>query len=305
MPFCFLFLKRLIFLIRDWGCPSEFPYGNVGGEDYVRKQLKEEPEQHPQLRIIRENLNSGLVETGGFLLPYPGKDVATSNLFVGRIQDIDREFLECVKLLVPYVVSEEKLIAKQMNCKDVEGKDMLVHIEQFVKFFKDGDYNSLKTAVEATSAEYRQEASEKAYKLYKDEMKKLFSEDAVIPINYLKMQHDISKKRSLEKYEDYPRIKIWEYEEKSIKELESKIEKKYCQYEKNTIKPTKKITLKEKLKKLAIFSAVPGSSLVVCGIGIGAGSVIVAAGAGGFFFLSSAACVCSYLYLKARNKKEQ
>lgn len=40
MSFCFLFLKRLIFLIRDWGCPSEFPYGYVGGEDYVRKQLK-------------------------------------------------------------------------------------------------------------------------------------------------------------------------------------------------------------------------------------------------------------------------
>lgn len=45
------------------------------------------------------------------------------------LTDVDREFLECVKLLVPYVVSEEKLIAKQMNCKDVEGKDMLVHIE--------------------------------------------------------------------------------------------------------------------------------------------------------------------------------
>lgn len=49
--------------------------------------------------------------------------------FIISLTDIDREFLECVKLLVPYVVSEEKLIAKQMDGKDVKGKDMLVHIK--------------------------------------------------------------------------------------------------------------------------------------------------------------------------------
>lgn len=37
--FC-VFLQRLIFLIRDWGCPHEFPYGGVGGTAYVCKQLQ-------------------------------------------------------------------------------------------------------------------------------------------------------------------------------------------------------------------------------------------------------------------------
>lgn len=32
--------SRLIFLIRDWGCPHEFPYGGVGGTAYVCKQLQ-------------------------------------------------------------------------------------------------------------------------------------------------------------------------------------------------------------------------------------------------------------------------
>lgn len=32
--------KRLLFVVRDWGCPHEFPYGETGGEAYVRKQLQ-------------------------------------------------------------------------------------------------------------------------------------------------------------------------------------------------------------------------------------------------------------------------
>lgn len=32
--------KRLIFLVRDWMCPGEFAYGDVGGKAYVQKQLK-------------------------------------------------------------------------------------------------------------------------------------------------------------------------------------------------------------------------------------------------------------------------
>lgn len=34
------FLQRLIFLIRDWGSPYEYPYGQDGGESYVQQILK-------------------------------------------------------------------------------------------------------------------------------------------------------------------------------------------------------------------------------------------------------------------------
>lgn len=108
-------------------------------------------------------------------------------------------------------------------------------------------------------------------------------------------------------YLDDLRIKIHEHELETIKELKSKIKNKYCQYEENTIQmqPTKKITLKENLKELVKYSAVPSSSLLVCGIGLGAGSGIVAACAGGFFFLSTTASVLYFLYSKAKNEKKE
>lgn len=33
-------LQRLVFVLRDWGYPYEYPYGKDGGEAYVNKILK-------------------------------------------------------------------------------------------------------------------------------------------------------------------------------------------------------------------------------------------------------------------------
>lgn len=35
-----LHVQRLVFVLRDWGYPYEYPYGKDGGEAYVNKILK-------------------------------------------------------------------------------------------------------------------------------------------------------------------------------------------------------------------------------------------------------------------------
>lgn len=106
-----MFLKRLVFLIRDWGCPDKYPYGKIGGEDYIRNQLqvrnlqnniwiyiinliylclkilykKMEPNEHKELQRIRQNLENCFPNISGFLLPYPGKAVATKETFDGHL----------------------------------------------------------------------------------------------------------------------------------------------------------------------------------------------------------------------------
>lgn len=38
--FNLIFLKKFIFLIRDWSFPYEHAYGEDGGNAYIRKKLK-------------------------------------------------------------------------------------------------------------------------------------------------------------------------------------------------------------------------------------------------------------------------
>lgn len=49
--------SRLIFLIRDWGCPYEYSYGKDGGEAYTREKLKIKSNHHEELKRIRRNLS--------------------------------------------------------------------------------------------------------------------------------------------------------------------------------------------------------------------------------------------------------
>lgn len=52
-----------------------------------------------------------------------------NELFYNISSDIDQEFLEFVKIFVPYVIPENNLKPKQMNGRDLKGKDMLVYIK--------------------------------------------------------------------------------------------------------------------------------------------------------------------------------
>lgn len=51
-------------------------------------------------------------------------------------------------------------------------------------------------------------------------------------MNNLKEHHTLTKRKSLNKFTNYPRIKVAEHEELSLIELEEEIEKEYASCEK-------------------------------------------------------------------------
>lgn len=52
-----------------------------------------------------------------------------NELFCNISTDIDQDFLKYVKMFLPYLIPENNLKPKQMNGKDLKGKDILVYIK--------------------------------------------------------------------------------------------------------------------------------------------------------------------------------
>ncbi|XP_065933795.1 atlastin-1 [Magallana gigas] len=167
--------SRLIFLIRDWGCPYEYPYGKDGGEAYIRKKLKIKSNHHEELKRIRRNLSRCFPNIGGFLLPHPGKAVVTKQTYDGTVKEMDDDFVEMVKLLVPYILSRDMMMTKRINGMEVTGEDMSKYVRAFVKLLKNGEFPCPQTAFKATVAVGRQLAINAAYKFYKEGMEKASS----------------------------------------------------------------------------------------------------------------------------------
>lgn len=68
-------------------------------------------------------------------MPHPGFVVAQGRLTDGNVQQIDREFIDCVKELVPSLFAPENLIVKKINEQKVRARDLITYMQAYVGVF--------------------------------------------------------------------------------------------------------------------------------------------------------------------------
>ncbi|KAG7251050.1 hypothetical protein CRUP_037626, partial [Coryphaenoides rupestris] len=108
-------MQSLRFLVRDWSFPYEFPYGQEGGMTFLEKRLKISENQHEELQNVRKHIHSCFTNISCYLMPHPGLKVATNPNFDGRIKEIDKDFIENLEVLVPWLLSPANLDVKEIN----------------------------------------------------------------------------------------------------------------------------------------------------------------------------------------------
>lgn len=111
--------------MRDWFSPGEYDYGAAGGEAYLTKKFRPDVEKRkaaakPQptkftkklTETPRENLMTRVHikrcfdQIDGFLLPHPGKYVASSKAYNGNWGDMQFEFLVKMKEFIEWWFSD-------------------------------------------------------------------------------------------------------------------------------------------------------------------------------------------------------
>ncbi|XP_041037909.1 atlastin-3-like, partial [Carcharodon carcharias] len=78
--------QTLLFLVRDWSFPYEFPYGLEGGKNFLERRLQVKAHQHEELQLVRRHIHSCFSNIYSFLMPHPGLHVATSPTFDGKLK---------------------------------------------------------------------------------------------------------------------------------------------------------------------------------------------------------------------------
>ena len=95
--------QKLVFLIRDWSSPSEFAYGRSGGDAKLTQYLIQK--MTDKNKRVRLYISKSFEETVGFLMPYPGKNVATNPEFEGNVADMDPEFAQHLEEFVTLMLT--------------------------------------------------------------------------------------------------------------------------------------------------------------------------------------------------------
>jgi len=181
--------QRLEFLVRDWSYPYDYPYGD--GQTFLEHRLKIEPGQHEELKQVRSHIKSCFQKIGCFLLPHPGKVVATNPKFDGRLSEIDEEFKQYLQEFIPEILAPENLLVKSINGSDVTCMGLVEYFKSYVKIYQGGELPEPKSMLQATAEANNLAALATAKDQYMRDMEKICGGDTpyLSPVE-LEAKHD-------------------------------------------------------------------------------------------------------------------
>lgn len=120
--------QHLQMIVRDWSYAFEDKYGAAGGKDVLNRRLQETQELTSESRTLRQRIKDCFDKITCYLMPHPGLVVANNPKFIGQLNQIDAEFKDHLKILVPELLAPEKLIIKRINGEKVR-------VEQWIQYF--------------------------------------------------------------------------------------------------------------------------------------------------------------------------
>ncbi|XP_020300788.1 atlastin isoform X1 [Pseudomyrmex gracilis] len=158
--------QRLQFLVRDWVYPYEAEYGADGGKKLLAKRLEISDRQHSELQSLRKHIKSCFSDISCFLMPHPGLEIATNPKFDGRLSEIQSEFKNQLKVLVPMILAPQNLVTKKINGQVVKAKDLLEYFKSYINLYKGDELPEPKSMLVATAEANNLTAVAEAKDLY-------------------------------------------------------------------------------------------------------------------------------------------
>uniref|UniRef100_A0A8K9X742 Atlastin GTPase 1 n=1 Tax=Oncorhynchus mykiss TaxID=8022 RepID=A0A8K9X742_ONCMY len=223
--------QSMIFLVRDWSFPYEFGYGQEGGMKFLEKRLKISENQHEELQNVRKHIHSCFTNISCFLMPHPGLKVATNPNFDGRLKEIDREFINNLQVLVPWLLSPRNLDVKEINGSNITCRGLLEYFKAYIKIYQGEELPHPKSMLQATAEANNLAAVAAARDLYNRKMEQVCGGDRpfLAPAELQARQSDI-REEALQVFRGVKKMGGEEFSRRYLLQLEGEVDEVFVQY---------------------------------------------------------------------------
>uniref|UniRef100_A0A8K9V8W5 Atlastin GTPase 1 n=1 Tax=Oncorhynchus mykiss TaxID=8022 RepID=A0A8K9V8W5_ONCMY len=271
--------QSMIFLVRDWSFPYEFGYGQEGGMKFLEKRLKISENQHEELQNVRKHIHSCFTNISCFLMPHPGLKVATNPNFDGRLKEIDREFINNLQILVPWLLSPKNLDVKEINGSNITCRGLLEYFKAYIKIYQGEELPHPKSMLQATAEANNLAAVAAARDLYNKKMEQVCGGDRpfLAPAE-LQARHSDIREEALQVFRGVKKMGGEEFSRRYLLQLEGEVDEVFNQYIKHNDS-----------KNIFHAARTPATLFVVIFI------MYVAAGITGFVGVDIIASVCNMI----------
>lgn len=194
--------QNLLFLVRDWNYHQEHAYGLVGGQEFLDERLATSEDQESELRSLRYHLRACFDEMQCFLMPYPGRRVTSDNNFTGQLKEIEEDFVENLKILIPHLLAPENLAVKKINGCPLKVDQFLVYFKRYFEVLTSGDMPRAVPIFEATAEIFNTNAVQESQNIYASSTQNLSSANFRINEAQLRRQHQVAMRDALNRLEE-------------------------------------------------------------------------------------------------------
>jgi len=223
--------QKLQYLVRDWQFPYEYPYGAEGGAAVLGKQIQVEEKQHPELQALRKGLVSCFSDMTNFLLPHPGRHVATNPNFKGNIKQIDEEFIEHIEPLMKSLLHPRNLVVKAMGGKEVKAKEIVQYYKSYMEIFKGNTMPEPKSMLEVTIEANNLVSLASAKELYMASMESLCGgERPYLNEQVLELEHSRIQEAALTEFDSRKKLGGDEFSVKYRDQLMEEMEEAFSNF---------------------------------------------------------------------------
>lgn len=224
--------QKLTFLVRDWSFAYEHGYGFKGGNALLEKKLVINDRQPLQLQRVRKHIKSCFSSIDCFLMPHPGKKVATNPTFDGRISDIDEDFLDQLKIFVPLMLSPANIVLKEISGCEVTGRQLLEYFKVYINIFKGETMPEPKSMLEATAEANCRAALASAKDFYSSQMEEICGGDRpfVSPKELERRNAEITN-QAMEVFNKFRKMGGKEYSDTYLNELKESVEQNWTHFQ--------------------------------------------------------------------------
>lgn len=220
--------QTLMFLVRDWSFPYEYPFGLQGGMKFLDKRLEVKSHQHEEIKNVRKHIHACFANVNCFLLPHPGLKVATSPNFDGRPKDIADEFKDQLLDLIPFLLDPEQLLEKEINGSKVSCRGLLEYFRAYIKIFQGETLPHPRSMLQATAEANNLAAVASAKDFYYIQMEMICGgEKPFVAPELLKEKHQEQCNRAVDHFRGIKKMGGKEFSQQYEDQLWNEIAKLY------------------------------------------------------------------------------
>ncbi|XP_078494353.1 uncharacterized protein LOC144749667 isoform X2 [Ciona intestinalis] len=191
--------QTLMFLLRNWS-QMDYECGSKGGEQYLEYYLKTDVREN---QLVRQQIKNSFSAVGCFLLPHPGKKVASGSENQILISDIDEDFLEQVDNLGERLFGKQNITAKRLNDTVTTGRGFVDLAIRYAEILHTGKMPPAESIVKANQAFLALNQVKQLEQEYQNEMKNKVGEKYMKPAK-LKDLHKNCLEKALQQYDEFP-----------------------------------------------------------------------------------------------------